>query len=296
MKIRKWLSAPDPSANYRSGLRIRQADTGSWFLESEQYTHWKVSSSSFLWLFGIPGCGKTILASTIIEDCLKHCAHDPTKAVAYFFFDFNNPQKQSSERMIRSLITQFSERCIKIPWTLESLFASLDEGQRQPPIEALLQGLRQIIEELPATFIVLDALDECADRDQLLTTIDTITGWQVWSLHVLATSRRERDIEVSFESLVDDHNTVQLSSALVDQDIQKYVRQRLLDNKSLRKWQSCDIREEIETTLMSGAHGMQVCKVGRDELTLTAIEGSDGLNASLTPLGTVSIGQCYANA
>jgi len=70
-----------------------------WFLESEQYAKWKASPSSFLWLHGIPGCGKTILSSTVIEDILQHCTNDPGKAAAYFYFDFKDPQKQSSELM-----------------------------------------------------------------------------------------------------------------------------------------------------------------------------------------------------
>jgi hypothetical protein len=53
----------------------------------------------FLWLYGIPGCGKTILSSTIIEDVLYHY-HDPTMAVIYFYFDFNDVEKQQYEKNV----------------------------------------------------------------------------------------------------------------------------------------------------------------------------------------------------
>jgi hypothetical protein len=68
----------------------------------------------FLWLYGIPGCGKTILSSTIIEDVLYHY-HDPTMAVIYFYFDFNDVEKQQYEKMLRSLITQLSLQCTSTP-------------------------------------------------------------------------------------------------------------------------------------------------------------------------------------
>ncbi|KAF9729867.1 hypothetical protein PMIN01_11800, partial [Paraphaeosphaeria minitans] len=48
VKIRAWLSAPDPSTNYQKALKQRQDDTGLWFLESDQYAKWKTDVASFL--------------------------------------------------------------------------------------------------------------------------------------------------------------------------------------------------------------------------------------------------------
>ena len=132
--ILRWLSPPDPSTNHQKGLKLRQADTGLWFLESEQYAEWKASPSSFIWLYGIPECGKTILSSTIIEDVLQYCINNPGKAAAYFYFDFKDLQKQSSEFMIKSLITQLSQQRMGISPLLDSLFRSSNNGQRQPSI------------------------------------------------------------------------------------------------------------------------------------------------------------------
>ncbi len=39
----------------------RQANTGDWFLQREDYQSWRMRENSFLWLNGIPGCGKTVL-------------------------------------------------------------------------------------------------------------------------------------------------------------------------------------------------------------------------------------------
>jgi hypothetical protein len=67
-KIRQWISAPDPSTNYQKALKLRQTDTGLWLLESDTYTRWKSAATTPLWLYGIPGCGKTILSSTVLQD------------------------------------------------------------------------------------------------------------------------------------------------------------------------------------------------------------------------------------
>ncbi|KAJ4295113.1 hypothetical protein N0V90_007122 [Kalmusia sp. IMI 367209] len=109
IKIRQLLSAPDPFTNYQKALKQRQAGTGIWFLESYQFAKWKTEAASMLWLYGIPGCGKTPLSSTIFQSILDHCENAVGAVIAYFFFDFNDAQKQDPELMLRSLIYQLSK-------------------------------------------------------------------------------------------------------------------------------------------------------------------------------------------
>lgn len=70
-KLQQWLSAPDPSMNYNKALNQRHQGSGGWFLRSPEYSAWKTGRDSFLWLSGIPGCGKTILSSTIIHELME---------------------------------------------------------------------------------------------------------------------------------------------------------------------------------------------------------------------------------
>jgi hypothetical protein len=258
-KIRQWLSAPDPSTNYQKALKLRQADTGRWLLESDEYTGWKRAATTPLWLYGIPGCGKTILSSTVLQDVRQHCQDDPGKVTAYFFFDFNDAQKQDPEKMVRSLLCQLSQQSIKIPASLDALFSSCENGQRQASIHALMNALHSMIQELPQVFIVLDALDECTQRGDLMEMLETMMGWKVPNLHLLMTSRKERDIESSLEDYVDGQNRICLQSAVIDKDIQRYVRQRLSDDKRLQKWaKDASMMGQIETVLMNGAKGMYI--------------------------------------
>jgi hypothetical protein len=188
---------------------------------------------------------------------LQYCQDDPGKVTAYFYFDFNDAQKQDPEMMLRSLVYQLSQQSIKIPAGLDSLFSSCENGQRQPSVHALLEVMQHMMQEFPRVYVVLDALDECDRRAELMDMLEAISGWQLQNLHLLVTSRRERDIESSLESFIDHQNRICLQSKLVDRDIQRYVQQRLSDDKSLRKWEKdATIRQEIEAALMKGAHGM----------------------------------------
>lgn len=250
------LSAPDPSTNYLKALKQRQPGTGIWFLESEQYAKWKTGLISSIWLHGIPGCGKTVLSSTILQNLYQYCDGDPGKATVYFYFDFKDVQKQDPELMLRSLICQLSQQCVQIPVGLDTFLSSYENG-RQPPQHALLELMQQIIRGLPQSYIILDALDECKDCAELMNVLEAIAGWQLENLHTLMTSRRERDIESFLECFIEKQNIIGLQSQVVDKDIQSYVRHRLSNDKSLSKWKKdSTVVQEIETALMNGAHGM----------------------------------------
>jgi hypothetical protein len=259
-KICGWLSAPDPSTNYHKAHKQRQADTGLWLLQSATFQRWKENAASRLWLYGIPGCGKTILSTTIIEHLLKRCQDDTSMVTAYFYFDFNDTQKQDPGLMLHSLLRQLLQRSVTIPKDVDALFSSCDNGQRRPSVHALLEAMQQAAQVFTQVYVVLDALDECTQRSELMDVLEEVAGWKLDNLHLLMTSRKERDIESSLESYVEERDTVCLQRDVVDQDIQRYVQQRLRDDKGLVKWnKDAAIRQEIEAALMRGAQGMYVC-------------------------------------
>lgn len=121
-KLQRWLSAPDPSTNYNKALHQRHQCSGEWFLRSSEYSAWKMERYSFLWLYGMPGCGKPILSSTIIQDLMEGISrpeHLPVrpecnvqgrrpKRVNYDELDaLNRTKKQKSDH---GVATSMSER------------------------------------------------------------------------------------------------------------------------------------------------------------------------------------------
>jgi hypothetical protein len=257
LKFRNWLSPPDPSENHERTLKQRTPNTGLWFLESNEYASWKKQPASLIWLHGMLGCGKSVLCSTIIQDVLQNYEQDPGKAVAYFYFDFRDAQKQSPELMIKSLITKFMWRCMRMPSDLEYMYHLCENGGQQPSSDALLHVLRHLIEGIPDVYIILDALDECASRAQLMDTIHELVSWQLGQLHILITSRKEPDIENTLENLVDEHSSIYLQTETVDKDIQTYVCHRLSTDKKLMKWaKDKQLCVQIENVLMKKARGM----------------------------------------
>ena len=159
--------------------------------------------------------------------------------------------------MLRSLLKQLSVRHMSTPQALDKLYTECAKEGRQPTTVELLAVLKEVIEKFQETFIILDAMDECKDRVELLQDIQKLAAWKIGNLHILATSRKEKEIEDSFQYLVKEEERICLQSALVDDDIRAYVHERLLTDQQLKRWRNRpDIQREIETTLMAKAHGM----------------------------------------
>ncbi|KAL1966043.1 hypothetical protein VTN77DRAFT_4983 [Rasamsonia byssochlamydoides] len=253
----KWLSAPDPYVNHNKALKQCLAATGRWFLESPQYREWKTKVGSFLWLRGIPGCGKTILSSTIIQDLIQSSTDDFTNALAFYYFDFNDSQKQRVQPMLKSIIAQLSRQCQNVPSALELLFSSCGDGSREPSTEALLSTLLGMIPDYPEVYLVLDALDESVERQDLLDVLEQLASPQAKNFHILVTSRAEHDIESTLRPLLAQNFIVSFQTLLVNEDIRRYIRHRWSNDRILKRWRGDDsIREEVEDALMEKANGI----------------------------------------
>ena len=256
--IHQWLRAPDPSANYIRACRTREAKTGSWLLDSETFTRWKMQRP-LLWLHGKAGCGKTVMSSTVIAEVLQEGDVNCKTAVAYFYFDFNDIEKQKSDNMIRSLVTQLSEQSTKHLKELELLFSSCNNGELQPDNQRLLMVLKEIIEVSDKTYVIVDALDECSTSYELQEHIEEIQRWGLPQLHMLLTSQRLMDIEEIIEPLTDTEDRICIQSALVDADIRTYVHKRLQNDKKFKRWRSKPhVQDEIKMQLMMKADGIWV--------------------------------------
>lgn len=251
------MSPPDTSSNYRKALEQRQPGTGAWFLEHKRYLNWTAGPTRFLWLHGIPGCGKSVLSATILEDISKLANQGVDSFVAYFYFDFNDPQKRNSESMVRSILSQLIRRGDTVSPAVLSLYSSYENGEKDAPLEVYLDALRQTMSDLPFVYVVFDALDECSDRDVLMKIFLSMADWNLENLHILFTSRKERDIEISLEDLVDAEDIIGIQGEQVDLDIRSYILGRLHRDKALQKWtKDKAIQDKIMSALMEKACGM----------------------------------------
>lgn len=212
-----------------------------------------------------------ISSSSAISSVIEFCKGKAQYGHAYFFFDSRSSHTMLSlvENLIRSLILQFSDQCGGLPAPLVELYGN---GHQQPSLESLHGTLQRIVEGFEHAFIIIDSLDECGERDKLLKWIARIADWKVGKLHLLVTSRQERDIEDRLRSL--NLCDVRIAGGSFNSDIETYL-DAILPN--LNRWDE-ETQNNIKTTLMKGADGMYASfKSLRSSITdVCEVIGSDG--------------------
>src|SRR5258708_29812654 len=107
-----------------------------------------------------------LLSASIID---KISQENPAFGIAYFFFDGRDSQRelQLHNKLIRSLISQFSHQRGGTPTELADLYKRCGDHQ-QPSVKQLQNTLRDILDGFSRAYIVIDALDECTDREKTL--------------------------------------------------------------------------------------------------------------------------------
>ena len=252
-RVHDWLQPPDPFVSHTIARSKYERLTNRWLLDSSQFSDWIQKPRALLSVVGIPGSGKTILASSVIAE-LEEKRLTEDSILLYFYFDFNDRQKQSVSACVASLVLQMA--LIRDDFRqLLILYTECGQGSRTPTLDELLDILDCNLASLKKSFLIFDALDECSEADLLSQFISDRLLRKASDISILVTSRKLSDFET--ETVDPSHAVVNLQQSLVDPDIQTYIRTRLANRKRLAKWcKDKAVKKEIETTLTAGANGM----------------------------------------
>jgi hypothetical protein len=96
----------DPTRNLDVNKDLRHPTTGFWLTRDDTFQEWLNEIGSCLWLSGIPGAGKSVLSTLVIEECIKNSGN--RRAVAYYYCDYKDINSQKPE----SLLGTCSRRCL----------------------------------------------------------------------------------------------------------------------------------------------------------------------------------------
>ncbi|KAF5648656.1 hypothetical protein F52700_972 [Fusarium sp. NRRL 52700] len=251
-RVCSWLTTTDPSPIHNRSRKLYEDGTGSWMLRSQHWTDWLASSTRCLWIHGIPGSGKTILASWLIENVQGHCKRVATENApctsVYYYCYFGHHQDEASP-FLRWVITQLSRQAGVVSTLIHDLFRRGGE----PSIPELLDGLGQILQVFSCAYIVIDAADESDPRDELLEVIHTlVTDLRFSNVQILVTSREYIDIERAMEKV---SVPIPMANELVEHDIRLHVQSILQSNPKFRCWPD-DLLIEVEDAISTKAKGM----------------------------------------
>jgi hypothetical protein len=181
---------------------------------------------------------------------------DSTIGVAFFYCDGNYPEKQIIRNIIGSLSRQLLENIKGNRQTTMEYMKNLfhrhnDSGGRGPrnlPLDVSMSMLNVIAQCFSDVYLVVDGLDECMVRLELLEVLPKLAQGNV---RILVSSRKEQDIAKEFR----EKQRMPMDPEAVKRDIVVYLESRL-DNDPELKMMSTEMKGEVMETLISKNAGM----------------------------------------
>jgi hypothetical protein len=205
------------------------AGTGRWLLEDRLFHKWKEeSTSSILWLHGIPGSGKSKLASIVIEDAMSLFKELKSPAPAFFYCSRTptEPERANPEVVLASIVRQLSRVDPKsgLLYPIEQMFETRSRsGFSKSPLtlEESCELIIELSEYYPVTTIIIDALDECDPerRSDLLEALGIVLCRSTQLVKIFVTSRDNQGITWNLQN----YPNIHLSSSRNKGDISTFV-------------------------------------------------------------------------
>ncbi|KAF4631653.1 hypothetical protein G7Y89_g6473 [Cudoniella acicularis] len=255
-KLLSRLSNINCQFRHRRLRDARHPGTGIWLTEGEAYRNWvSCEQSSILCCYGIPGCGKSVLASSVID------SFGENETSLFYYCDYADKRTLEVTNVFGTLARQVLEKVDILPEDLAADIESADhDGERLTSISETLEFFRRSLELLfQEVFIVLDGLDEASESPQMVIC-DSLRG---------QSNRSSRTIKLFLTGREDlgpllrpgpeiSYSRIMMSSASIAQDIESYVRAstRKCIVEGLLVIRNPDLEELIVLELVKRANGM----------------------------------------
>ena len=255
-KILDFFEKIDPTNKQATNLKLLQPGTGLWFLECQEFKKWQETDHGRLWVYGILGAGKSVLAALIINTLASTMQKED--ALAYFYCDYKDAATHSLSNILGSVAKQIALQDLSL-----RAFAKLEDSYNKnyqhidPNHSTNEENLRDLIMEMTQSFnsvvIVIGGLDECAtDRAYVVEFLASLGVQTSSTIKTLFSSRDEYDIRQELKDYIP------ISIAARSSDIRLYVAAELQKRTDKGKplVRRATLREEIMTRLVEKADGM----------------------------------------
>ncbi|KAL2681114.1 hypothetical protein Neosp_008717 [[Neocosmospora] mangrovei] len=279
LKILNWITPLSFISDQQDHLDRLQPGTGQWLLDSSQFQAWTRGDFQTLYCPGIPGAGKTMLASLVI-DHLQIQYQSEDVGVAYAFCNFNHREEQTPKNLLAALLRQTANGKAQINEHIESLYEFRNYGESPLSRETITQELESCISSYSRVFIVVHAVDELdTSRDCFLTSLTALSVKLVGNMSLFITSRIIPEIAECLEG------SVKLEIQASEVDISTFTQGQMSRLPAFVRRRS-DLQSEIEETIGRVSQGMFLLA----ELHIASLVGSVSPKALRTALKQLPTG------
>ena len=250
--ILDWITQIDYAPQQSDNIRRRQAGTGQWLLDSAEFKAW-LEDERTLFCPGIPGSGKTILTSTVVDELFARFGNDSNIGIAYIYCNYRRQHEQNLEDLFASLLKQLIQEQPLTPDSVKALYNRHKDKRTRPSLDELLRILETVAVAYSRVFIIVDALDECqisgGCRQRFLSGIFKIQA--KCEAHLFATSRPISSIEKDFEG------NLRLEIRASEEDVGRYLEGHLFRLPGFVR-RSRELQEDIKKAIVNAVDGMYV--------------------------------------
>ncbi|KAL7754599.1 hypothetical protein ACKLNR_002808 [Fusarium oxysporum f. sp. zingiberi] len=169
--------------------------TGKWLFRDLSFQNWlagKEKAKPILWLRGIPGAGKTLLASSVIKYTQSW---DGTHTVFAFLTYLDS--HISALSILHSLIFQLASTSL----SLKTMLCQSDLQHLGNDFNVAATLFQTLIQSVGVVYVIMDGLDEVelTQRSRLIRELVRLSG-ECEECHILLASRAESDISRDLNS------------------------------------------------------------------------------------------------
>ncbi|KAH6879942.1 hypothetical protein BKA70DRAFT_1168325 [Coprinopsis sp. MPI-PUGE-AT-0042] len=170
-KVLDFLSLVNFRSIQQENLGKWAPGTLAWLLESSMFQFWIDSQCGILWGTGMPGAGKTILASVAIEHLQGLAKTSTDICITFVYCRYTEPMKVRD--ILAALVRQLLERFPHLLCVVEPMYAKHHLEKTKPTQSELINTIRDIYSRFRIAFLFIDGLDE-ALYDEQFDLLDTL--------------------------------------------------------------------------------------------------------------------------
>ncbi|CAI7618979.1 unnamed protein product [Penicillium glandicola] len=269
-KILDWITPLDFRIRHSDIITQRQKGTGQWLLHSSEFEQW-LSKPQTLFCPGIPGAGKTVMASIVVEFLNSTFHKNPEVSVMYLFCSHQSTHTQTTLDLLLSLLRQLAFKDSAILPNIAVLYNEYEDNKSRLDAVEVVSQLSKAAGSYEKIFIVIDALDEhcSSDPEELQKLLSLVFDFQKQApVHLFATSRFNSRIACNFEGCMWKEIRAH------EDDILSYVNSRMSQLVLSKISAYPTIQNEVRAAVVKSADGI----VGELEEGLSTLpHGTDGL-------------------
>ncbi|KAF7352200.1 ANK-REP-REGION domain-containing protein [Mycena venus] len=249
-QIMEWMTPLNFFQRQSDIFGTWQVGTGEWFLEDPFLKDWESGSGEILWCQGMPGAGKTVLSSVVVNHLARNRNSDT--GVACIYLNYKETETQTPVNLLAALWKQLVVGK-SIPPPVLQLYTHHRDHATRPLLDEVLEALQSVLTQYSKVYIIVDALDEYPeDRRNILLKYLSPAMLGMTTVNLMLTSRPHVTLEPFFP------NFQVLEIRATEEDIGRYVDQQILQSSRLSKHLRTrpELQDEIRAKIIENVEGM----------------------------------------